>query len=479
MALKDKSIRTQILLFIGLLSGIALFIVVGVAIGIFAGIGITTKNLVFNTLEGQAETNLLQSASGVADVINRKLQKFETVVLTVANATKYIFQGIGGIPNPMMSPVSYFWYDSTTAPPNVAFDPSFGYNVSLLASVYLLPDTYPSNISVALSQPQVNFTVNQSAQLDYFFPQLLGDRDVSQLQVGFTDTHVYRRFPGTNIPIARTYDPTVRPWYLAGASASPGTPAYVSIPYLGAATNQWTIAIATAIPSPLGYGIFGVAAAEIRLATIQKLISQQKPFNSNAGYAAMIALDGTIISDPSWNPNITTTTANLKNISTLYSQLQPLNTAAVSTINLQGQDFLVAQFPVRSLYVLLFVVPKSDVLQSSVDISNRIDTNTSEIYGITIGVGFFTLLAVLFISTIITVRITRPLAALSTVAVQIARNAANTNKMENVTFSSTFNQKDEIGDLTRAFTTMITKLTGKKHRTVSSNQLSKYSFTQK
>jgi len=71
------------------------------------------------------------------------------------------------------------------------------------------------------------------------------------------------------------------------------------------------------------------------------------------------------------------------------------------------------------------------------------------------------------------------LAALSTVAVQIARNAANTNKMENVTFSSTFNQKDEIGDLTRAFTTMITKLTGKKHRTVSSNQLSKYSFTQK
>lgn len=113
--------------------------------------------------------------------------------------------------------------------------------------------------------------------------------------------------------------------------------------------------------------------------------------------------------------------------------------------------------------------------------------------GVTAAVGVGTLFLVFFLSTFFAAKITKPIVVVSEIAVKIASNAVKDNIMdsihsavnyrkmvwvlrpkphiiptttvgltrEDITFKKEYNGEDEIGDLTRAFKSMIDSLSGK------------------
>jgi len=242
--------------------------------------------------------------------------------------------------------------------------------------------------------------------------------------------------------------------------ADPNTMVYVD-PYISATTLQWTISISQTVPNlQVGFGYLGVVAAEIRLSTIQNIISSQRIYG-NAGYAAMIQTDGIVIADPDWNPNSSNVTVNFASISPIMSQLGDLSKSAVTTVQVNGQSLLVSQTPLHGRYVMLYIVPRSVVLESSQVIANHVAHSSNQVVGITVGVGIGTLILVMFLSTLIGLQITRPVMMLSQIALQIASNATKSNKLEDIAYDRHFARDDEIGELTNAFDIMMNKLSGK------------------
>jgi len=110
------------------------------------------------------------------------------------------------------------------------------------------------------------------------------------------------------------------------------------------------------------------------------------------------------------------------------------------------------------------IAPRSEILESVALITTKIDHNNKKLLATTAAVGVGTLIFVIILSSIITSRVVKPVGTISHVALKIVHNATKANIMENVAYSNVEYQDDEIGDLARAFSAMVEKLSGKVRR---------------
>lgn len=460
MGFHDMRMHTQILFCVGLVSLATIAVVFGVAVGMFDWIGSSSKTLVTNTLEAEASDFLLQSSLGTADAIDKKLASMEEIVLVINDGVQYMFQT--SIPfNPVPS---YLWWNESTLPPDAAYNARWNAIVSYCCStVYITHGDY-DNYSISMEDPATNYDVTRSAHLDLFFPQLVvSNIDIAQAEIGFTQQPVLRRYPATSQYRSRDYDHRTRPWYLAAMAAQPGSPAYTS-PYQNTETGgDWTIAIA--IQVVVDRQTLAVAAIEMRTNTLQETILSQHIFTT--GYALLLQDDGTVIAGRIFNAsqNISVNLDSLPN-SLQLSSLQPLNHSRVQRLTIDNEVIYVSQSDlIRNRFIVVHIAPESEILASVKEITHNIDSNDHKLLATTASIGAATLVVVILFSTFLGLTVVRPVGAMSEVAMKIVHNATKANIMEDVAYSDVANQNDEIGALARAFSEMVTKLSGKQKST--------------
>jgi len=374
-------------------------------------------------------------------------------VLMMSTSLQYMFQ-----PTIPFHPVtSYFWWNYSTLPPDVTYNSRWGTEVSYCCSSFFYPNSTSDNIDdIIASNPLINDTINRSAHMDTVFPQMAqNEPDIAQIEIGFSQTKTYRRYPAINIYRTRDYDAQLRPWYLSAVGTT--NLAYSPSPYINSETGKWTIAISKSVYTQSG--LLAVAAVEMRISSIESDILSQVLYQT--GYAILIQTDGTVVAGRFWKSDLLNNTINLETVSNLFSQIQPLGTARSSSLSFNGTKVFVSQSAIiRNKYIVINVVPQSEVLSAASAITARVDANFTQVIGITAAVGIATLIIVYLLSIVSAATITKPIVVVSDTAMKIASNATKENVMENIELKKEFDNQDEVGDLARAFKSMVNHLSG-------------------
>jgi hypothetical protein len=104
---------------------------------------------------------------------------------------------------------SYFWWNESTLPSDIEYNSRWGTEVSYCCSAFYYPGSTYDNLTLILSDPLVNYTVSRSAHMDTVFPQMTYNNvEVAQIEIGFAQTSLLRRYPAINSYRSRDYDPT-------------------------------------------------------------------------------------------------------------------------------------------------------------------------------------------------------------------------------------------------------------------------------
>ena len=239
------------------------------------------------------------------------------------------------------------------------------------------------------------------------------------------------------------YDPRIRPWY-KGALAKPNE-VVISDPYTSSdETKSIVISASSTIKDTVG-NIIGVMGMDISLDKLSKIISDAKI--GDTGYVFLYSKDGTVLAHP--NPKF-----NFKNIHLLnhkvydnleynmknYNKLLTENNAKFETV-LDGQSVLVNVY--SSPYTgwkMAAVVPKSELM-------GLVNKTQFFIIIVTLGV----LIITIFLTAIMTKRITKPITELT----DLMRQAENGDFAVRATSIHT---KDEFSELATGFNVMIKKI---------------------
>eukprot|EP00602_Paraphysomonas_sp_CaronLab_P005786 CAMPEP_0185033336 /NCGR_PEP_ID=MMETSP1103-20130426/22158_1 /TAXON_ID=36769 /ORGANISM="Paraphysomonas bandaiensis, Strain Caron Lab Isolate" /LENGTH=547 /DNA_ID=CAMNT_0027569561 /DNA_START=33 /DNA_END=1676 /DNA_ORIENTATION=- len=185
--------------------------------------------------------------------------------------------------------------------PDYALDPLPSYpdyvNVTyqdLSSSFY-----YPNFVA---EEDYANLTSSQKQRRDhtsfldtFFVPLLRDNQGVSSSYVGLDDG-MTRSYPFVSLHRGqKVYDPRQRPWYKL-AMKYPGRNVYTP-PYIDYNDQGWVLTVAHTVRNSTGDGrVYGVAAADLPLATLQRI-----PEALYGGKTSLFMVSGEVIVDMEWN----------------------------------------------------------------------------------------------------------------------------------------------------------------------------------
>lgn len=456
------SIRKKILLIFSGFSLVSLLLVSGV-IGIFFGIGnSTTNNESQNALTAQIQTDLIISASENANTINEKLTTAINNVKAMADFAENLFN------NPTIYGDYPSYNDTDTTPSEL--DLQFGVSgygekyISFKYSMYhLAPDVYTSAYLDA--DPEVLDLINVSANLDHIFRYTkTANPDFGWIYMGFEEG-LFRCYPWSTYSPA--YDPRARPWYDFSGLA-PGE-VKITNPYVDANGLGLMITIAQQVFTTTG-DLIGVIAADLTIDTIQASILDISILDT--GYAFMMTRDELVIAHPDLE-----TPGLGEDLNTQISSLESIPSAILTQIVSNSSGYAQFEKDVGSStepyylaysaigtsdFIVVTLVPESEALQSVAQLEDEIQSANSR--------NTITLLVVILIAsaislglgTIIAGQITKPVQALTDAVQRLTKQdaiATIVNSDQDVLIDPALEkQDDEIGDLTRAFKSMLTSI---------------------
>ncbi|MFW9993612.1 MAG: cache domain-containing protein [Candidatus Odinarchaeota archaeon] len=458
--LEKVSIRTQILGSFAIFSILIIAVIASLSLGNLFIIAEDTNRLATDSLEDQVNRNMLLMSNEKTLVLEREFKTAESAIKAIAGSVSQLFS-----PEHAFGQVeSYFDYNQSTLPPDTAADSKYQISISKTTSSYYFPGSDPLNIG-GLITSNMNDTITRSAHLDPLLQTLYNDHgDFAWFNIAFKEGKLLRRFPGATVDPDRIYDPTTEPWYRSARDAAKGTLVHSELHYDPAIQN-WVITLSQAIYDGDG-NFIGVTAGDMWLDSIQKAVNGIKILKS--GYGALIQKNSYVLAHPLWNPEMN----EIKTIDSVelntHDSMPALNTehliailssqAGIIRVLKNEEDYLLAHAPVVDEYVLLIIVPESEAIEVVHIIQQEIDNTKALLAVITGTLSILTLTVIITTGTALTYRITKPIDKLSKMAMQMTKNVTSRDLFEGIELDELLEKDDEIGDLTKAFTTMIDTL---------------------
>lgn len=246
-----------------------------------------------------------------------------------------------------------------------------------------------------------------------------------------------------------SYDPRVRPWY-KGALAKPNE-VVISEPYMSYDETKSLIISASSTIKDTSGSIIGVMGLDISLKKLSMIISNIKM--GDAGYAFLFSRDGTILAHP--NSELNFKKIHLLNEKTYkdtkpdealcydikdYNKLLNESNAEFETV-INGNTVLINVYSsLNTGWKMAAVVPKKELTSS---------VNKTEVYIVFVTLGV--LIGAIFITSILTKRITKPITEL-TALMRLAENGNYAVRAANTLTN------DEFGEMETGFNVMIKKI---------------------
>ena len=421
----------------------------------------TSRQQSADALQLQIQRNMQKAAIENAGIIESKLETAAAQVELLAEHAKSLFDypalygfrtsyyhDLSAIPTPPMPPNRYMDNDK------------YHQFVSKDVSCYLVTTgNYTTDYTRVSSR--MNNTIRISASMDYLFQNILESHpDFHWLYMGF-QIGMHRSYPWH--ALTPTYDPTARTWYKT-AVASPGSPIYTT-PYYDASGGGLMISIARTVTMTNGTFI-GVVSADLTIATIRQQILDIQI--SPSSYAFLITTGGKVVAHPNSTVPTDTISGLEPSIPTgIIDDMVAMNDG-FNTFVKDGQVNYIAYAPVSvSNYSVAVVVPEREVIGIVDTLANDINAATLAVtvQNMTLIIAA-TVLAIIF-GLLVAIKLVNPInmlvrfaSRLATMDIKKTRIRADDFKID----EQLETQNDEIGDLTRAFKSMILSLQKEKEK---------------
>ncbi len=424
--------------------------------GFFSGSAAQSRQQSADALKLQIQRNMEKAAVENAGIITSKLEGAAAQIELLAAHAKTIFDypGVYGyrqsyyhdlsaIPTPPMPPNRYF--------DTIKYGGQF---VSNATSCYLVTTgNYTGDYTRVSSQ--MNATIRKSASMDYMFQSVYeAYPGFHWIYMGF-QIGLHRSYPWH--ALNSTYDPTTRTWYKT-AKASPGEIIFTN-PYMDASGGGLMISIARTVTMTNG-SFIGVVSADLTIGTIRDQILDVQL--SPSGYAFLINQAKNVVA----HPNSTLPTDSITSIesdipNSVFDRMVALQQGFTSFTK-DGKVHYIAYAPVSaSNYSMAVVVPEDEVI-------GIVDMLTADINAATLATTVLNL-AIIIVAAVIAVilglliasRMVNPINSLVKLASRLATMDIKKAQMRPEDFridAQLESQNDEIGDLTRAFKSMVVSL---------------------
>jgi GAF domain-containing protein/HAMP domain-containing protein len=249
------------------------------------------------------------------------------------------------------------------------------------------------------------------------------------------------------------FDVTSRPWYVNASPTNNKNKGYVwSAPYQDAALHGLVVTLSTPVFDS-GGRFRGVAAMDIQLNIITKIVSNIKI--GETGYAFLLDKDSRLIALPQSGFNdfgVTSNTApygeviNDKNLSSAPKEILGLlpkvskGESGLATVNIKGVNRLIVYRPIKEIgYGLAILVPSAELQKETTSTTSQvsIETKNTILFSIILIIGI--LIAASLVALGMGNILTAPLNSLIKVTEKISRG--------NLDASAEINSRDEIGIL--------------------------------
>ena len=465
MKLRDINIQTQLLISFFGIALISMMLVSGLTFYNISSIGDNTVNLSTEELKSQIVNNIAMNSQENSAIIEQKFSNAEGAVKRIVKATQELFKAnasIGDRP-------SYHDSEFNSSLPNHALDPVYGEVISHTTSTYYYPGTLTA---------QMNETVRKSSLLDIVFKGIHQENpNYVWLYVAFKDG-VFRNFPGAAVDLDKQYNPPAEDWYIEAANLR-GDIAY-SPPYMDI-TQGLVISLTQAVY--VNGDLIGVVGLDFKTTTIRDKVLDVN-FLEN-GYAFLMQKDDTtLVAHPDWNsenqgvndpiPKVGEYERNLDGSAAIdASGLNTLATKESGTFeyskttlengSVSETKFILAFSTIHKrdgseIYDFIVTVPLKEALTVVSDIQANIGLKENSLTQSIITFIVIILAMVLAVGLFLARSITKPIARLTGIARQITTNATKNDIFEGVDLEGAIDTDDEIGELTRSFTDMVTTL---------------------
>lgn len=401
---KMKDVMLQLF---GILSAASLIVLL---VAFIVAVVVTNENIKVrsqNELESQIERQAHAILSEGGDFLIGFLNNYDqSVASTVAQMSADTLRRDGY--SMSMDEPSYFDYEHMLAEP-LSTDSRQVLNVSFSHSSYYVTGATPADITSF--SDEIKDTRNATAHVDDYYRYVYDVKDSLVGAYTAFDTvpePFIRSYPGSVIDDTRTYDPTVRDWYVdaiahynAEGVSGGGS---ISLPYIDAFGKGFLITSTRVITERpvIGYAdtgtILGVSGSDIVVSDIQAVLDSIQFLDT--GKLTLFTTGGIVVSDAEWNPDLTTTSiftyADLTNPAVSADQwasIEGVAAGTTETIKSNGYHLFVKHLSeYGAQYYLVVFVKTSEILAPSDEIVEDMETNNAVI-SVTLAVVF----AVLFI----------------------------------------------------------------------------------
>jgi HAMP domain-containing protein len=424
--------------------------------GFFNGAAAQSRQQSADALKLQIQRNMEKAAVENAGIITNKLEGAAAQVELLAAHAKTLFDypGVYGYRQ------SYYHDLSATptppTPPNRYWDSGKygGQFVSNVTSCYLVTSGNYTGDYTRVSA-QMNATIRKSSSMDYMFQSVYeAYPGFHWIYMGF-QVGLHRSYPWH--ALTPSYDPTARTWYKT-AKASPGEIIFTN-PYYDASGGGLMISIARTVTMANGTFI-GVVSADLTIGTIREQILDIKL--SPSGYAFLINQGKNVVAHPdSLYPNETITSLEPEMPAGLFNSMVALQKGFSSFIK-DGKVHYIAYAPVSaSNYSMAVVVPENEVIGIVDTLTDDINAATLAITTLNFAIIIVAAVIAVILGLLIAGKMVNPINSLVKFASRLATMDIKKAQLQPDAFridAQLESQNDEIGDLTRAFKSMVVSL---------------------
>jgi HAMP domain-containing protein len=302
---------------------------------------------------------------------------------------------------------------------------------------------------------QMNATIRKSSSMDYMFQSVYeAYPGFHWIYMGF-QVGLHRSYPWHGL--TSYYDPTTRSWYKT-AKASPGEIVFTN-PYFDASGGGLMISIARTVTMTNGTFI-GVVSADLTIGTIREQILDIKL--SPSGYAFLINQAKNVVAYPgSLYPNETISSHEPEIPSTVFNSMVSLQQGFTSFTK-NGKVHYIAYAPVlASNYSMAVIVPEDEVIGIVDTLTDDINAATFATIALNFGIIVLAAAIAVILGLLIAGKMVNPINSLVKFASRLATMDIKKAQLQPDAFridTQLESQNDEIGDLTRAFKSMVVSL---------------------
>ena len=464
-----RSIRTNVLISYVLLALLFISVIGILSIGFTDIIGTATYDQSSEALQTQIQTNLQSQSGQIASIIHQKFENAESMVLIMANELEHILNGS----RYGLREIYYDWffeYDRSPGlvPIDTYYDASYQVWLSWSYASYYFPGSNHTNYwqrSVKLNE-----TLEAVASMDYIFQNIHANApDFRWLYIAFEGSNLFINYPGSVVGgtlserMSDPYYPTTQPWYQE-VIAGQGDIVFTE-PYFDEIDGVPLITIGRAVYYPNGT-LMGTICGDI---SIQDIVDKILDFQIlDTGYASLITSTSLVVAHPEYIPTdpneplplISEVEVNSDDSSALTTgQISQITSGSTGllTYTRNSQARYLAYTPVeKGDYICLVVVPVTEAVASVAPLQARMAAATFNTTIQVIVIMVITLVVAIAIGLLIAFYIVRPISHLTDLAVSLSTDKARKDILAGVDLDpELLSKKDEIGQLTRAFASMV------------------------